>query len=255
MSLRVLIVDDEPLAREGLRDFLSEEDDVEVVGEARSGDEALRALEGDVDLVLLDVQMPGKDGFEVLEEAGVEDLPAVIFVTAYDEYAVRAFDIHAVDYLLKPVRRERFRAALRRAREHLEADEDRSVSRRLTALLRDVESRGGRAADRMVVKSGSSTRLVRLGDIDWIEAADNYATLHTREGDHMIRTTMTALEKRLDSDRFVRIHRSYIVNLDRVREIRPWDRGDHLVLLADGTKLSLTRTYRKAVEERLGREL
>lgn len=256
MTLRVLIVDDEPLAREGLRGFLTSRDDVELVGECGNGQEALEALRTrEVDLVLLDVEMPGKSGFEVLDELDPEELPAVVFVTAFDEYAVKAFDVHAVDYLLKPVTEERFTAALGRVRERLDADAGRSMARRIEALVREARHREAGGSERLLVKSGSRSFFVSPEEIDWIEAAGNYATLHTRAGDHMIRTTMKALEERLDPERFARIHRSYIVNLDRIQEIQPWFKGDHLVILRDGTELSLTRKYRKRLRKRRGWEI
>jgi len=225
MTIRVAVVDDEPLAREGIRELLAGEADLEVVAEARDGREALDLLSGEeVDLLFLDVQMPGLDGFEVLRRARRLP-PAVVFVTAFDEYAVRAFEVHAVDYLIKPVRRARFRAAVERARERLAGREEGSLRRRLRDLLSDLEAERAPAPG---------------------------PALHTGEGSHLIRMTMTELAERLEPRGFVRIHRSFIVRLDRIESIRPWARGDHLVVLRGGRELPLTRTYRPALEEKLG---
>ncbi|MFW6201358.1 MAG: LytR/AlgR family response regulator transcription factor [Gemmatimonadota bacterium] len=253
--IRTLIVDDEALAREGLRDFLAGEPDAELVGECRNGDEALDAIRaGGVDLVLLDVQMPERDGFEVLKELDESALPAVIFVTAYDRYALDAFRVHAVDYLLKPIERERFRTAMERVRQRLRVQEAEAMNRRILTLLEDLERRENDPG-RLLVKGGGRSFFVRIERIDWIEAAGNYATLHAADGDHVVRETMTSLETRLRPFGFARIHRSYIVNLERVREIQPWFKGDHVVILDDGTKLSLTRKYRADLERRLGRKI
>lgn len=253
--IRTLIVDDEALAREGLRDFAEAEPDVEVAGECRNGEEAVRAIrDGGVDLVLLDVQMPELGGFDVLKALDGSDLPTVIFVTAYDRYALDAFRVHAVDYLLKPVERERFRTAMDRVRQRLRLERVEEMNRRVLTLLEDLERREN-SPGRILVKGSGRSFFVKVERIDWIEAAGNYATLHTGEEDHLVRETMTSLAERLRPFGFARIHRSYIVNLDRVREIQPWFKGDHIVILDNDTKLSLTRKYRAELERRLGRKI
>jgi two-component system LytT family response regulator len=254
MTLHVLIVDDEPLARSRLRALLEREPDVEVVGESGDGTAAVAAARAlRPDLVFLDVQMPALDGFGVLEALG-EPLPAVVFVTAYDRYALRAFEVHALDYLLKPFDRERFRRALERARAALQRDESLAVNRKLLELLDDVRP-GRKAAPRLVVKTAGRVFFLRPEEIDWVEAAGNYVKLHAGREEHLLRETMSALEGRLDADRFVRIHRSALVNLDRVRELQPWFHGDYKVILRDGTELTLSRGYRPKLQELLGNTL
>lgn len=251
MPIRTLIVDDEPLAREGLRDLLTGEQDVQIVGECRTGLEAAEAIDrGGVDLVLLDVQMPQMDGFEVL---GAVDppLPAVIFVTAHDEYALRAFRVHAVDYLLKPVEEGRLHDALARVRERLRLGHLEEMTRRMDELLRDLRKHGP-GPDRLLVKSRGRAFFVKTADIDWIEAEGNYARIHIGDDAHLVRETMTGLTEWLEPVGFARIHRSTIVNLDRVQEIQPWFKGDQLVILHDGTRHSLTRKYRARLEELIG---
>lgn len=252
MTLRVLLVDDEELARRGLRDFLDDEPDVEIVGECASGGEAVTAIRELVpDLVLLDVQMPGMNGFEVLERLP-PPLPTVVFVTAWDRYALQAFDAHAVDYLLKPVERQRFRRALARTRQAVESGRPGDSSARLAELVALLAPSGG-ARRRFMVKAGGKIRLIRAEEIRWIEAAGNYARLHTSDGRHSIRETMQSLEQQLDPAQFLRIHRSYIVNLDEVREIQHWVKGDLMVMLRAGGTLPLSRAYRSRLEQRLGR--
>ena len=240
MTLRVLIVDDEPLARRRVRGLLAGARDVEVVGECAGGRAAVAAIrEAAPDVVFLDVQMPELDGFGVLAEVGAARAPAVVFVTAHDEHALRAFEVHALDYLLKPFRRERFEEALRRARA---AAARGAPDARLAALLEDRE-RARRRAERLLVRDGGRVTFVRVASIDWLEAAGNYVKLHAGGAEHLVRETLTALEARLDPERFARIHRSLIVNLDRVAEVLP-GRNDGVVVLAGGTRLPLSRSYR-----------
>jgi two-component system LytT family response regulator len=246
-ALRVLVVDDEPLARSGVRGLLARDPELEVVGEAADGREAVDAiLSAKPDLVFLDVQMPEMDGFEVLRRVGPGRMPAVVFVTAFDQFALRAFDVAAVDYLLKPFDDERFAVAVDRAKRALRSAEAGELGRRLLGLL---EARGGgegepaeRAyASRLLVKSASKTVFLRVEEIDWIEADDYYARLHVGSKSHLLRETMGSLEQRLDPGRFFRVHRSAIVNLDRVREMQPLFRGEHVLILNDGTRLKLSR--------------
>lgn len=244
MTIRTLIVDDEPLARERLRTLLADEPDVAVVGECGNGREALRAItEQRPDLVFLDVQMPELDGFEVLRRLGGTGAPAIVFVTAYDQYALRAFDVHALDYLLKPFDRERFGNTLRRVRVELQRSAagvlDDRVKRLLLALDRKTQF-----DQRLAIKSGGRISFVPTEEIEWIEAADNYVRLHTESGVHLLRSTMNEIEERLDPDQFVRIHRSAMVRIARIREIQPWFNGEYVVILRDGTKRTSSRGYR-----------
>lgn len=255
-ALRVLLVDDEPLVRRGLRAFLAGERDVEIVGEARNGAEAVTAIEALAPaLVFLDVQMPGLDGFGVVAEVGADRMPAVVFVTAFDEYALRAFEVHAVDYLLKPFDEPRFRTALARARERIAARRTPTAADpRLEALLAELRPRA-EYAERLLVKGHERVLVVNVEDVDYVEAADNYVRLHTRSGRHLMRETIKAMEARLDPRRFARIHRSAIVNLARVRELQPLFNGEMAVVLKDGTTLTMSRGYRDAFVERFGKPL
>jgi two-component system LytT family response regulator len=263
-EIRALIVDDEPLARRGIRQLLARERDVTVVGEARNGREALRALRTlDPELVFLDVQMPEVDGFGVLRAFGPERMPAVIFVTAYDAFAVRAFDAHAIDYLIKPLREARFAEAVQRVRERLRSADAVALSRQLSALLATTENaRSGPAAlaltaapgaRRVVVPTSTGELVLDSDEIDWIEADDYYAAVHTRDRRHLIRESLSSLEGRLDPSRFVRVHRSAIVNLERVREYRTDTPGECAVLLRDGTRIAVSRRRREQVVELLRR--
>src|SRR4051812_34756910 len=231
---RVLIVDDEPLARERIRTLLADEPGFEIVGEATdgtSGAESILALQPD--LVFLDVQMPGADGFDVIDAVGADKMPFVVFVTAHDRYALKAFDVHALDYLLKPFDKARFSTALERAKTQLRHGTAAALDQRLQELLQTVEGRR-HGAERLMVKSGGRITFVRIADIDWIEAAGNYVRLHVGKEDHLLRESLAALEKKLDAGLFVRVHRSTIVNLDRIREIQPAFHGDYVIVLRDG---------------------
>jgi two-component system LytT family response regulator len=248
----VLLVDDEPLVRQGLRDFLEDEPDVAVVGECGSGIAALETIARErVDLVFLDIQMPELDGVGVAAALAEQEGPAVVFVTAYSEHALRAFEVNAVDYVLKPFDRERFRAALGRARARLAAGERSALSQRLSAVLAELQRSRGHA-QRILVRSDGRIRLVPVGEVDWIEAADNYVRVHAGADRHLVRETMAAMEARLDPARFARIHRSAIVNLACIRELQPTFNGEYAVLLHTGAKLTLSRGYRDSLRSRLG---
>jgi len=248
-TIRTLIVDDEPLARRGIRALLEEEKDVDVISECRNGREAVAAIEEQQpDLVFLDVQMPGLNGFEVLEAIGADRMPAVIFVTAYDKYALRAFDVHALDYLLKPLDGERFTRALQRARTRIEGKSIRDLSRTLQSLLDDLKSQQ-KYTERLVIKSGGRIFFVGVAEIDWIEAADNYVRLHAGPDAHLLRETMNSLEKRLDPGQFLRIHRSRMVNIQRIKELQPLFRGEYDVRLTDGTRLESGRGYKERLQK------
>ena len=271
--MRVLIVDDEALARQRVRRLLQSEADVEIVGEAESGRDAVQMIrELQPDLVCLDVQMPGLDGFGVLRELEGEVTPMVLFITAYDEHAQRAFDVHAVDYVLKPLDEERFKAAFNRARKqraHAVAAERLGELLETVRRLADgtsppagrVESGGnghgtsatsGSYASRILVKQDGRMFFVKTTEIDWIEADRNYVRLHVGKTAHTIRERISHLEGTLDPRLFARIHRSTIVNLNRVREMQQWFSGDYVVILEDGTKLRLSRHYRDRVEKQVG---
>ncbi len=258
MSVRALIVDDEPLARQRLRTLLKGESDIELVGECADGQEAVAAIrELQPHLLFLDVQMPVLDGFGVLEALGSQQLPAVIFVTAYDSYAIRAFEVNALDYLLKPFDRDRFRKALERARSQIFKEKAPYTGEQLSVLLDNAQpGRTGRQfLDRLVIKSGGRVFFLRAEEIDWIEAAGNYLRLHVGSDMHLLRDTMNNLEARLHPDKFLRIHRSTMVNLERVKELQPWFHGDYKVILLDGTELTLSRSYRPKLKSLLGESL
>ena len=250
-KIRTLIVDDEPLARERLVSLLATEADIEIVGTCRDGEEAVTSIvDLTPDLVYLDVQMPQMDGFEVIEAVGFERMPLVIFVTAYDQHALRAFQVRALDYLLKPFDRERFTDALQRARKQIERNETGDIGRRLLALVKDLR-RDQPRAERLVVKSGGRLFFLRADEIDWVEAAGNYVRLHVGTTAHLLRETMNAIEGRLDPEKFFRIHRSRIVNMERIQELQPWLNGEYSVLLRTGTRLTLSRGYREKLQDRI----
>src|SRR5574338_1116412 len=253
--IRIVIADDEPLARERLRTLLAPESWAEIVAECQNAAEAVDAITRlKPDLVFLDVQMPGGTGFDVIDAVGAARMPLVIFVTAFDRYALRAFDVHALDYLLKPFDRERFQQALLRARQQLERKSTGDLERRLLELVQDLRP-APHKLERFVVKSGGRVFFVRADEIDWIEAAGNYVKLHVGGDAHLFRETMNALEARLDPDFFYRIHRSHIVNIERVRELQPWFNGEYVVFLRNGTRLTLSRGYREKLQTRVGRPI
>lgn len=243
MKIRTLIVDDELLARNRLRQLLESEPDIELIGECTDGRNAVSTIQKTKpDLLFLDIQMPELDGFGVVEAIGASCTPIVVFVTAYDKFAVRAFEMHAVDYVLKPFDRERFQKALRRAAEQVKHRERSELVERQAALIAELKS--PKTADRLAVKSGSHIVWVKLDDVDWISAADNYAELHTGPKSHLLRETLAALEKRLTADKFVRISRSVIVNIQRIKELRRLFYGGYELTMQDGTKLTLSRRHR-----------
>ena len=261
--VRALIVDDEPLARRGIRQLLERSDDIEVVGECRNGRETLAALDTLApDLVFLDVQMPELDGFEVIRARGPALMPHVIFVTAYDEFAVRAFETHALDYLVKPVNEARFAAALARVRERMRFAEALELTRRIGDLLASHERRGdaGEAvrsplvpARRLVVPTSDGELVLDVDEIDWIQVEDYYAAVHARGRRHLIRESLASLGERLDPQQFVRVHRSAIVRLDRVREMRAGATGESTLVLRDGTRVPVSRRRREQVAELIRR--
>lgn len=280
-EIRALIVDDEPVARAGIRKMLGEDEDIIVVGEAGTGLAAIDAiLEHEPDLLFLDIQMPEMNGFDVLAAIGPDTVPAVVFVTAYDQFAVRAFEVEALDYLLKPFDDERFANVLGRAKQHLARAREHDLADRLESLLSAWKSRqesGGRGSrdgainalatesgirqpagrsrwiTRIIVRGGGRVFFQPVQEVDWIEAADYYARLHVGAKTHLVRETLTALENQLDPARFLRVHRSAIVNVSRVSALRPDWRNRHEILLHDGTVVPLSRGRKKAVERLLSR--
>jgi len=248
MTFRALVVDDEPLARQRILHLLEKEPDFEVVGQCADGLEAVKAIEDLApDLVFLDIQMPELDGFGVIEALGPDRMPTTLFVTAYDQHALKAFEVHALDYLLKPFEPERFQQALERARRWCSAS-GKAPRQDLGALMSGIRQERP-WVDRLLVRQGERQLLVRTSALQWIEAEDNYVRLHVEGTSFLLRQTMAAILSRLDPRQFRRIHRSAIVNLDCIKELQPWTSGDHLVIMRDGTKLTLSRTYREQFGE------
>jgi two-component system, LytTR family, response regulator len=253
MTIRAIIVDDAPLARQRLSQLLADQPDVEVVAECATGEAAIEAIRTlRPDLLFLDIQMPELDGFGVMAAVGTGAVPVVIFVTAYDQFALRAFEAHALDYLLKPFDDERFEAALDRARNTIRQHREGDLDRRMRALLQEVRP-AREYLQRLSVRAGMRTVLVRVAEIDWLEAEGKYVRLHVGGRTHLIRDTLTRLEEALDPSLFRRIHRSTIVNLERVREIETLFQGDCVLVLQDGTRLNAGRAYRKNLDELMGR--
>lgn len=264
-TIKTLIVDDEPLSRERIRTLLAPQPDVEIVGECGDGRQALAAMQRTrPDLLFLDVQMPDLDGFGLLQAMPAANdsgrLPVVVFVTAYDQYALRAFEVNALDYLLKPFDEERFLQALERARKQVQlagavqsgAGKNAAAGRRFLSVVRDAQPHT-KPAERIVVRSGGRVFFLRTDEIDWVEAASNYVRIHAGADSHLLRETMNGIEARLDPEKFLRIHRSTIINVDRVAELKPWFHGDYAVTLRDGTRLTLSRGHRDKLQQFLAR--
>ena len=250
MTLRTLVIDDEAPARRRIKRLLAAEPGIAVVGECGDGASAIDLIaSARPDLVFLDVQMPERDGFEVLKALPAGHLPAILFVTAYDHYALRAFEVHAVDYLLKPFTSDRFRTAVSRARERIAR---RAADRGLASLATTLRNRPVYLT-RVPVRTGSRMVFVDLDAVDWMEAADNYVRLHVKQREYLVRETLGTLESKLDPDRFARIHRSAIVQLNRVAEWQPTSHGDAALVLRDGTRLAVSRTWRERLQRVLGR--
>jgi two-component system LytT family response regulator len=263
-KIKTLLVDDEPLARRNLRVLLKDDAEIEVIGEARNGPEALAAIrEHSPDLVFLDIQMPEMDGFGVLENIEAGQMPVIIFVTAFDRYALRAFEFHALDYLLKPFDDARFEKALRQAKQQVEQRDIKDLSHRLIALLagRDAAATTTTAtadqpvkADyltRLLIKSSGRVSFLKTDDVDWIGAEDYYVKLHVGRKNHLLRETMNEMEAKLDPSKFVRVHRSSIVNIERIRELQQHFNGEYVVVLHDGTELKLSRSRREQLQNML----
>lgn len=253
--LRVLLVDDEPLSRQLLRELLCAEPDVQVAGECGDGLQAVQAIRADrPDVVFLDVQMPGMDGFAVVQAVGPEHMPAVVFATAYDQYALRAFDASALDYLLKPFEEERVRRAVARVRERLGGHGAGSAAlvQQLSSLLGRLPPER-RTLRRVVVQDGDRAYFVPVEQIDWIQAEGKHVRLHCGARSHLARESIGALERRLDPEHFLRVHRSSIVRIDRVQEVHPWFKGDFLLTLPGGARVTTGGSYREGVRALLGR--
>ncbi len=243
MPLTTLIVDDEPLAREGLRELLSRDPEVAAIHEARDGGQAVAVIrESNPDLVFLDVQMPEMDGFAVVREVGAERMPAVVFVTAHDKYAIQAFEINALDYLLKPVIEERFLKALARAKGRIHSNAVADSNRQILGLLETMAS-PRKYQQRLAVRSAHKTLFVDIEDVDWMEAAENYVELHVGRASHLLHVTMNTLEQSLDPQVFLRIHRSIIVNLGKIKSLESCAHGEFMITLHDGARLQSGRTY------------
>ena len=249
MAIRTLIVDDMPLARERIKTFLAESKEIEIVGECRDGGDAIAAIQKlKPDLVFLDVQMPGLNGFEVIELIGVEQMPAVIFVTAFDEFAIRAFEVNAVDYLLKPFNEERLSKTLKRAFRDIRHKQTGRLDRQLEKLLAEVKKET-KYLQRIIIKSGDHTILLATSDIDWISAAGNYLEIHVGSETYLLRERLSVMEQKLSPDLFIRIHRSTIVKIDFIKAMHPLFNGDHLVVLCDDTELNMSRTYYEKLKQ------
>ena len=245
-KLRLLLVDDEPLIRKGLRHALSSVPDVEVVGECGSGDEAIQAISNSrPDLVLLDIQMPDCSGLDVVREVGLANMPPVIFITAYDDYAVSAFEVNAVDYILKPFEEARLRESMERARNRISQESQAVLSQKLERLL---DSQKRKWSDRLVVRSGERYEFVPVESIDWIEAANNYVLLHCGSKQHLLGETMTSLEGRLDPAKFARIHRGRMVNVRKIVALHPLFSGTYALELQSGVRITTGRQYKDILQ-------
>ena len=254
-QIKAIIVDGDPTARNNIRDFLKTDPDVDIIDECSNGREAVQTIVAkSPDLMFLDTQMPELDGFGVIEAVGPDQLPAVIFVTAFDRYAVQAFAVHAVDYLLKPFDPQRFQTALDRAKTHLQLDPRKELNQRLNSILRELRG-PGRKYERFVVKAGGRVFFLKNDEIDWVEAAGNYVRVHVGKETHLLRETMNAIAKKLDTALFIRIHRSAFVNIEKIKEVQPWFHGEYVVILRDGTQLTMSRSYRNNLPELLGTTL
>lgn len=249
-KIRTLIVDDEPIARRGIRQQLRTEADVEIIGECANGREAVAAIKRQTpDLVFLDVQMPLLDGFGVVNAIGAENLPAVVFVTAYDEHAIRAFEVNALDYLLKPIDQDRFQKTLTRVRRQLNGAKTEQLQRKLATLLEHLEESKTEGTqtkylERVVIKESGRVFFLTVGEIDWINAQGNYVQIHTKGAAHLLRETMNGMESKLDPNKFLRLRRSTIVRIERIKELHPLFNGEYVIILKNGTQLTSSRRYR-----------
>lgn len=253
-NIRTLIVDDEPIARRGIRQQLRSEADVEIIGECANGREAIAAIKKQSpDLLFLDVQMPLLDGFGVVEAIGVDYLPAVVFVTAYDEHAIRAFEVDALDYLLKPIDHDRFQKTLTRVRRQIDGAKTEPLQQKLASLLQHleeskIENQQAKYSERVAIKESSRVFFLNIDEVDWINAEGNYVQIHTEGSAHLLRETMKGIESKLDPKKFLRIRRSTIVRTEQIKELAPLFNGEYAVILRDGTQLTSSRRYRRNLE-------
>ena len=253
--IRALVVDDEPLARAMIREMLESDSEVEITGECSNGREAVEAIKSSMpDIVFLDIQMPEIGGFEVLESLDPSSHPHVIFVTAYDQYAVRAFEVHALDYLLKPFDRERFEGAWQRAKAQIKTDRTSRRDQDIIALLEELKA-GPRYLERLVIKNGGRVFFMHVQDIYCIEAEGNYVRVYDNQKGYLLRETISSLEEQLDPKQFLRIHRSAIVKIDRIKEMQPWFHGEYRIIMENGKQLALSRNYRANLQEAVGNTL
>lgn len=253
--IRALVIDDEPLARDMIREMLASDSEVEIIAECANGKEAVEAIKSlTPDLIFLDIQMPELGGFEVLESLDEKHSPYVIFATAYDQYAVRAFEVHAFDYLLKPFDQERFDAAWQRAKAQIKVDRTGERDRHILALLEELKA-GPRYLERLVVKTGGRVFFLDVDDIHCIEAEGNYVRVHDEAKHYLLRETISGLEEQLDPKRFLRIHRSAIVKIDKIKEMQPWFHGEYRIILENGKQLTLSRNYRSNLQDAVGNSL
>jgi two-component system LytT family response regulator len=270
-KIRALVVDDESLAREALLVMLNDDSEMEIIGECRNGKEAVTVIRHQSpDIVFLDIQMPEMDGFQVVEEVGATRMPVTIFVTAYDKYALRAFEAHALDYLLKPFDHDRFNTALQRAKTFVRQQKLGEISDSLFALLQDMKLKTGESLaatddkhpgsaaqkepiDRVVIKSSGRIYFLKIEEIDWVGGAGDYLSLHSGNQTHLIRETMGNFQTKLDSQKFLRIHRSTIVNIERIKDIQPLFKGDYVITLTSGIRLKASRGYRRELQALLGK--
>jgi two-component system LytT family response regulator len=253
--IKVLIADDELLARKFIRRMLKQDPEVEIVAECNNGADAVTMIRKEKpDLVFLDVQMPEMNGFAVLDAVKLDHLPEIIFTTAYEAYAVRAFELHALDYLLKPFDQVRFKAALRYAKERFHSQQDEARHLQIGSLLESMRAQQ-QYLDRIIIRADGRITFLHTREIDWIEADDKYLHLHTEKGARLVRQTLTAMESQLDPKKFVRVHRSTMVNVDRIKELQPLFNGEHSLILENGTRLTLSRKYKDKLFELLGKPL
>lgn len=249
--ISALIVDDEALARKRIKRLLANDSGIEVIGECSDGQKAVESIRALApDLVFLDIQMPVMNGFDVIKSIGSEQMPAIVFVTAYDQYALEAFEVHAVDYLLKPFNRARFEKTVTHAKTLVGRMQDGAFNGQLLTLLGSLQ-RKQEMPERFMVKSGGRIVFLRAHDIDWLETVGNYIRFHVGRDSHLMRETMNGMELKLDPQRFMRIHRSIIVNIDRVKELQPWAKGEYVVMMRDGARLTMSRRYRERLHTAL----
>jgi two-component system, LytTR family, response regulator len=253
--IRALVVDDEPLARAMIREMLESDSEVEIVGECANGREAVEVIKSSApDIVFLDIQMPEIGGFEVLEALDPKAQPHVIFVTAYDQYAVHAFEVHALDYLLKPFDRERFEGAWQRAKTQIRLDRTSRRDQDIIALLEELKA-GPQYLERLVIKNGGRVFFLHVQDVHCIEAEGNYVRVYDNQKGYLLRETISSLEEQLDPKQFLRIHRSAIVKIDRIKEMQPWFHGEYRIIMENGKQLALSRNYRANLQEVVGNGL